>query len=457
MSGQRLFLIIENPKERMTYTNLFEEMGFLVDAVPEGSDAINLLFSQKPVVVVADDSTPGFSALDFLKQAADSDTGVPKTIILTPDPVMDYAVSLTQHGAMDYLIKPVDPRQLELSVKKSLATSIAPPPVEKEKPAPKKAVQMITKDPGMERLLKLAARVADSSASVLIQGESGTGKELLARFLHEKSTRRHQPFIALNCAALPENLLESELFGHEKGAFTGALAKKAGKFELADKGTLFLDEITEMQFHLQSKLLRVLQEKVVDRVGGTQPVDVDVRVIATTNRDAKASVENQEFREDLFYRLNTIPLIIPPLRERRRDIRPLCDFFIKKYCRIDARSVKGLTDQALSVLQAHDFPGNVRELENAIHRAVLLADNDMITPADLLMDDDADIPFADDGTGLESAAHEDFSPGSLKEMEQKMIFRTLDQTEGNRTHAAKILGISVRTLRNKLNEYKEPL
>ncbi|MCG8552283.1 MAG: sigma 54-interacting transcriptional regulator, partial [Desulfobacterales bacterium] len=198
MSGQRLFLIIENPKERMTYTNLFEEMGFLVDAVPEGSDAINLLFSQKPVVVVADDSTPGFSALDFLKQAADSDTGVPKTIILTPDPVMDYAVSLTQHGAMDYLIKPVDPRQLELSVKKSLATSIAPPPVEKEKPAPKKAVQMITKDPGMERLLKLAARVADSSASVLIQGESGTGKELLARFLHEKSTRRHQPFIALN-------------------------------------------------------------------------------------------------------------------------------------------------------------------------------------------------------------------------------------------------------------------
>lgn len=444
----------------MTYTDLFEAMGFLVDAVPEGSDALAHLLAQKPAVVVADDGTPGFSALDFLKQAAASDTGVPKTIILTPDPVMDYAVSLIQHGAMDYLIKPVDPKQLELSVKKSLVSAIAPSPMDqgakKGKAIKHKAVQIITKDPRMTRLLKLAARVADSSASVLIQGESGTGKELLARFLHEKSTRRHQPFIAINCAALPENLLESELFGHEKGAFTGALAKKAGKFELADKGTLFLDEITEMQYHLQSKLLRVLQEKVVDRVGGTQPVDVDVRIIATTNRDAKAAVEDHAFREDLFYRLNTIPLIIPPLRERSQDIQPLCDFFIKKYCRIDARSVKGLTDQARSVLHNHSFPGNVRELENVIHRAVLLAETDMITPSDLLMDDGAETALIDD-TGAEAVANEDFSAGSLKEMEQKMIFKTLDQTEGNRTHAAKILGISVRTLRNKLNEYKEPL
>ena len=457
MSGQRLFLIIENPKERMTYTDLLEGMGFLVDAVPEGSNALTHLLAQKPAVVVADDGTPGFSALEFLKQAADSDAGVPKTIILTQDPVMEYAVNLIQHGAMDYLIKPVDPNQLELSVKKSLATSIAPLPPEKEKPVKRKSVQIITKDPGMEKLLKLAARVADSSASVLIQGESGTGKELLARFLHEKSTRSHQPFIAINCAALPENLLESELFGHEKGAFTGALAKKAGKFELADKGTLFLDEITEMQFHLQSKLLRVLQEKVVDRVGGTHPVDVDVRVIATTNRDAKEAVETQAFREDLFYRLNTIPLIIPPLRERRRDIAPLCDFFIEKYCRIDARSVKGLTDQALSVLVDHPFPGNVRELENVIHRAVLLAETDRITPSDLLMDDGADLPDTDDDPEAKSAGAEDFTAGSLKEMEQKMIFKTLDRTEGNRTHAAKILGISVRTLRNKLNEYKTPL
>ncbi len=453
MPGQRIFLIIENPKERMNCVSLLESLGFLVDAVPDGASAQTYLAENQPDVVVADDATPEFSALDFLKQASLSDTPC-KTIIMTSDPVVDYAVSLMKYGAMDYLIKPVDDRQLELSIRKSLVTGPTQASVSQDKKTSpkKKLVKIITKDAKMEQLLSLASRVADSSASVLIQGESGTGKELFAQYLHEKSKRCSQPFIAVNCAALPENLLESELFGHEKGAFTGALSRKLGKFELANKGTLFLDEITEMQFHLQAKLLRVLQEKVVDRVGGTQAVDVDVRVIATTNRDAKASVEKQEFREDLFYRLNTIPLVIPPLRQRGRDVRLLCDFFIKKYCRIDGRSVKGLTDEAASVLFNHGFPGNVRELENIIHRAVLLAEFDYIYPQDLLMEGVGATGQAESGTG-ESAL--DTSSGSLKEMEQKMIFKTLDQTEGNRTHAAKILGISVRTLRNKLNEYKD--
>jgi len=215
---------------------------------------------------------------------------------------------------------------------------------------------------------------------------------------------------------------------------------------------LFLDEITEMQFHLQAKLLRVLQEKIVDRVGGTEPVDVDVRVVTTTNRDAKEAVEKGDFREDLFYRLNTIPIVIPPLRDRRGDLEILCKFFIQKYCKIDGRHVKGLTNKAIFLLNRHPFPGNVRELENIIHRAVLLADSDLIEPKDLLMDMDESTgdlpgPITDQGFGPD--------PSSIKEMEQKMIFKTLDQTEGNRTHAAKILGISVRTLRNKLNEYKE--
>jgi len=453
MPGQRLFLIIENPKDRMTYTTLFEGMGFLVDAVPDGNSASAYLNENKPRVVVADDATPDFSALDFLKETALAGLDC-KTIIITPDPVVDYAVNLMKFGAADYLIKPVDHRQLELSVKKSLAMGRPRPPA-REKPGTgkMKPVKIITRDPRMEQLLDLASRVADSSASVLIQGESGTGKELFARFLHEKSGRAGQPFIAVNCAALPENLLESELFGHEKGAFTGALSRKIGKFELADKGTLFLDEITEMQFHLQAKLLRVLQEKVVDRVGGIHAVDVDVRVIATTNKDAKAAVENQEFREDLFYRLNTIPLVIPPLRDRTRDLGLLSAFFIKKYCRIDGRDVKGLTDEATSFLSGHPFPGNVRELENIIHRAVLLARTDHIAPQDLLMEGVTDPPAGEitDTVG----PRPDMAGGSLKEMEQKMIFKTLDQTEGNRTHAAKILGISVRTLRNKLNEYKE--
>jgi two-component system response regulator FlrC len=261
------------------------------------------------------------------------------------------------------------------------------------------------------------------------------------------------PFIPVNCASLPENLLESELFGHEKGAFTGAIARKTGKFELAHNGTLFLDEITEMQVHLQAKLLRALQERVIDRVGGTVPVDVNVRVIATTNRDAKKAVEEGEFREDLFYRLNTIPLIIPPLRDRKGDIEVLCDFFVRKYCKIDDRNVKGLTNQASDMLKRHNFPGNVRELENIIHRAVLLADGDMIKPEDLMLE----ISGTESCPPEHSRDHDiiETDSGSLKEMEQKMIFKTLDRTDGNRTHAARILGISVRTLRNKLNEYKE--
>nr|WP_022664727.1 sigma-54 dependent transcriptional regulator [Desulfospira joergensenii] len=456
MPGHRIFIILENPKERMEYVEMFEGLGFLVDAVPEGSRAAEYLVEKKPDVVIADDATPEFSSIDFLKKNIEILPSC-KTIILSPEPQVDHAVNLMKTGALDYLIKPVDRRQIELSVRRALVLGKREETTgEQGKKTPgskRKKLVIITESSGMKALLKLAQRVSDSSASVLIQGESGTGKELFARFIHEKSRRKPLPFIAVNCAALPENLLESELFGHEKGAFTGAISRKIGKFELADKGTLFLDEITEMQFHLQAKLLRVLQEKVVDRVGGVQPVEVDVRVIATTNRNAKEAVEKGDFREDLFYRLNTIPLVIPPLRERPGDLEPLCDFFIKKYCKIDGMDVKGMTNQALSALSSHSFSGNVRELENIIHRAVLLADSPMIETRDLMMDDIMPRPDADIEAGAQTVSFP--GTGSLREMEQKMIFKTLDQTEGNRTHAAKILGISVRTLRNKLNEYKE--
>ncbi len=451
MPGHRIFIILEDPKERIRFTEMFEGLGFLVDAVPEGSRAIEYLTENKPDVVLADETTPDFFAIEFLKQSVKLLPDC-RTIILTSHPEVDHAVNLIKTGALDYLIKPVDIRQIELSVRRALLMgkkTEAP----REKGKKKKTLDIITENPGMKALLKLSQRIADSTASVLIQGESGTGKELFARFIHEKSARKSQPFVAVNCAALPENLLESELFGHEKGAFTGAISRKIGKFELAHKGSLFLDEITEMQFHLQAKLLRVLQEKVVDRVGGTQPVEVDVRVIATTNRNPKEAVENRDFREDLFYRLSTIPLVIPPLRDRAGDLEPLCRFFIQKYSRIDGRDVKGMTPGALSMLSSHLFSGNVRELENIIHRAVLLAESAMIEPGDLMMDDILPRPEAASLDG--DAAHSPLAAGSLREMEQKMIFSALDQTEGNRTHAAKILGISVRTLRNKLNEYKE--
>ncbi len=469
MPGHRIFIILENTKERIEYVRFFEDLGFLVDAVPDGSKAISYLKEKKPDIIIADIATPEFEAVEFLKKINASKI-LCQTIILASEPVVEHAVTLMKLGALDYLIKPVEPEQLELISQRALMVSkqqiSSNASNTSNKLTRKKKVEIITNDKGVQSLLNLAKRVADSSASVLIQGDSGTGKELFAKFIHEKSDRCNQPFIAVNCAALPENLLESELFGHEKGAFTGAISKKIGKFEQADKGTLFLDEITEMQFHLQAKLLRALQEKLVDRVGGLDPVEIDVRVIATTNRDANNAVEKGDFREDLFYRLNTIPLVIPPLKNRPNDIELLCKFFIKKYCKIDRRDVKGLTKQATSLLNYHPFPGNVRELENIIHRAILLADSNLIKPEDLMINlNDLKTGglktgglktggLKTDQSGINASHILDQGTGSLKEMEQKMIFNTLDKTEGNRTHAAKILGISVRTLRNKLNEYK---
>ena len=435
----------------MEYVRFFENLGFLVEATPDGSEAFSYLVEKKPDITIADLSTPGFSPIEFLEKINASALAC-HTLMMTAEPVVEHAVTLMKLGAFDYLVKPVEMEQLDLCVRRALVLL-----KKKNIPDPilipqTRKVKIITQDGDMQKLLFLAERVAKSSASVLIQGESGTGKELFAKYIHEKSDRVHKPFIAVNCAALPENLLESELFGHEKGAFTGAISRKIGKFELAHKGTLFLDEITEMQFHLQAKLLRVLQEKVLDRVGGIEPVEVDVRVIATTNREAKEAVENGDFREDLFYRLNTIPLVIPPLRKRRGDVEMLCRFFVQKYCKIDGCHVKGLTKQAGNILSNQLFPGNVRELENIIHRAVLLADSDLIEPENLMLDaleSEALLSAPLEGSEFES------DPGSLRDMEQKMIYKALDQTEGNRTHAAKILGISVRTLRNKLHEYKE--
>jgi two-component system response regulator FlrC len=306
----------------------------------------------------------------------------------------------------------------------------------------------------MLKLLELARQVADSRASVLIQGESGTGKELIARYIHENSSRKQGPFVAVNCAALPETLLESELFGHEKGAFTGAVSSKPGKFELADGGTILLDEVTEMPLHLQSKFLRVLQEREIDRVGGRRPIAVDIRVVATTNRDMKETIEKKEFREDLYYRLNVIPLRLPSLRERAGDIPVLARHFIEKYNDLDARSVKDLADSAIHKILSLPLRGNVRELENLIERAVLLCDGETIRADDLLCDDVPTQGSAGE-TAPTVASGGELGSRQLKDVEKNLIFQTLDETNGNRTHAAKILGISVRTLRNKLNEYKE--
>lgn len=307
-----------------------------------------------------------------------------------------------------------------------------------------KSNAIITSDPVLKKVLQILDNVAPSKASVLITGESGTGKELLARYLHAKSPRAERKLIAINCAAVPEGLMESELFGHERGSFTGAIQTKPGKFELANKSTILLDEIGEMPLLLQTKLLRALQENEIERVGGKTTLPIDVRIVAATNKDLKQMVKKGTFREDLFYRLNVIPVHIPPLRNRTTDLKMLTYHFVESACVINGVPIKKISDDALIKIMTWGWPGNVRELQNVIERAVLLCPSNEIAESHLEINSDSfdinSLPF---------------TPGmTLEEVEKFLILKTLAFTDENRTHAAKILGISIRTLRNKLNEYR---
>ncbi|MGB9697767.1 MAG: sigma-54 interaction domain-containing protein [Thermodesulfobacteriota bacterium] len=305
---------------------------------------------------------------------------------------------------------------------------------------------LITQNKKMLEILALCQKIASSKATVLLQGESGTGKELLAKYIHSLSPRNKGPFVAVNCASLPESLLESELFGHEKGAFTGAIAKKIGKFELAHGGTILLDEISEMNTFLQAKILRVLQESEVDRIGGHHPIPIDIRVIATTNRHLETSVQKGEFREDLYYRLNVVNIKIPPLRERPEDVPLLADHYLKFYAQNYGRAVENISPAALAWLQNQEWKGNIRELKNKIEYAVLVTNKNFLDVDD----------FAEkEGTLIEPNLFPAHDSLCLKDMERRLILRALEATKGNRTQAAKVLGISIRTLRNKLNEYKK--
>jgi DNA-binding NtrC family response regulator len=320
---------------------------------------------------------------------------------------------------------------------------------------------LVTRDPAMKQVMALADQVAGSDASILITGESGVGKEVMARYLHAKSRRAQKPFISVNCAAIPDNLLESELFGHEKGAFTGALARRIGKFEEADGGTLLLDEISEMDARLQAKLLRAIQEREIDRVGGSKPVKVDIRILATSNRDLAKAVKDGTFREDLLYRLNVVNLRLPALRERPADIQALAEFFIRKYSAANGIAEKPLAGTARQRLLTHAWPGNVRELENAMHRAVLLSPGAEIEEFAIRLPDGQPLAAAPDAAVARTASmaaetvSRAFVGTTVAQMEQQLILDTLSHCLGNRTHASNILGISIRTLRNKLKEYSD--
>ncbi len=319
--------------------------------------------------------------------------------------------------------------------------------------------EILTADRKMREMIQLAKTVAQSKATILIQGESGTGKELMANLIHENSNRVGKPFVAINCAAIPESLLESELFGYERGAFTGAIAGKAGKFEMANGGTLLLDEVSEMEVRLQAKLLRVIQEGEVDRIGGRRPIPVDVRIIATTNRSLTECVKQGTFREDLFYRLNVVNLTLPPLRERIADVEILSRDLIGKYSAKNSKNIVGLTQDALSFLQSHTWPGNVRELENVIERAVITTLGDQLTVQDIFIENrqspESSLSSSENVLLAEGVIEKNWMPGkTLDDIERHVIIEALSYHRGNRTHTAKALGISIRTLRNKIADYK---
>jgi two-component system, response regulator FlrC len=353
------------------------------------------------------------------------------------------AVAAIHAGAKEYIPLPPDP-ELIAAVLAAVAND---------------SRDLIYRDEAMAQVIKLAQQIAASEASVLITGPSGTGKEVLARYVHTRSSRAKAPFISVNCAAIPEQLLESELFGHEKGAFTGAIARRVGKFEEANGGTLLLDEISEMDIRLQAKLLRAVQERVIDRVGGTRPVPVDIRIIATSNRNLAEAVREGTFREDLLFRLNVVNLKIPPLRERPADILELAQHFAKIYADANGLPQRPLSAEAKHQLTLNTWPGNVRELENTIHRAILLATGDEIGPEAILSPDGArlDQPRTPSAVAHATMAAEQVTRAlvgrTVADVERDLILETLKHCLGNRTHAANILGISIRTLRNKLNEY----
>lgn len=427
-------LVIDDEQQMlMAIEATLKKNGYSITTAGSGTEALNRMKSHFYQAVISDVRMPELDGMHLLREMKRKWPSTP-VIMLTGHGTVRDAVEALKQGAFDYLLKPFSARQLTEVLGKATEVVSGPECA---------GIEIVSEHPRMHQLLDMAAQAASGDATILIEAESGTGKELLARFIHQRSGRAGAPLVAVNCAALPDDLLESELFGHEKGSFTGALQKKLGKFELAQKGTLLLDEIGEMAPRLQAKLLRVLQEKEIDRVGGSSPIPMDVRIIATTNQNLKEMVRDGRFRQDLYYRLNVIPLSLPPLRQRKEDIPALVGHFCRKF--ENQRTPVAFSDETLALLKKYDWPGNIRELENVTRRALTLCRNPLVTPADLFLDVEEE--------GVESPQ---LKAGiSLRELEKELIRITLQETGSNRTRAAELLGISLRTLRNKLSEYRK--
>lgn len=464
LKDKSILIVEDDDNMRSALTETVKRMGISVDTASDGGEGFDKVMKKRYDLIISDIRMPKIDGLKMYEMIKAAGINTPVCFI-TAFGTVENAVRALKDGAFDFIIKPFPLEAIEEMIRRvfEISKNIVKPDVNKPK--------FIFKNKYMEELFNIAKEIAPTEATVLITGESGTGKEVIARFIHENSNRKGE-YVAINCAAIPESLIESELFGYEKGAFTGAVNRKPGKFELADGGTLLLDEIGEVPLNLQAKLLRVLQEKEIERLGGTVKQKVNVRIIATTNRDLKDEVKKGTFREDLFYRLNVINIELPPLRKRKEDILSIANFFVRKYAEINHKPVKEFSKETESALLSYSWPGNVRELEHTIERAVILSKDKVITPKDLFLHgitydnryleaEEEDFSFDEDENinskeenGEESSPLNITTGMTISKMEQELILKTLKEVNGNRTKAAEMLGITVRTLRNKLQEYK---
>jgi two-component system response regulator FlrC len=434
MMPHQVLVVDDEPLMCRSLSTTIQRLGYEATSVGSGREALRQLERSPSRLIFSDMRMPGMDGLEFVRRVKAVRPEI-LVIVMTAYGSVETAVQAMKEGATDFLMKPFSMTKVEEILDRTLGPGGQGALVRREEGPVHSVAGVVSRDPKVRGILMTLERVAGSSATVLIQGESGTGKELLARAIHSWS-KRPGPFGVVNCAAIPESLLESELFGFEKGAFTGAITRRVGKYEAAHRGTLLLDEAGETPLPLQAKLLRTLQEGEVDRVGGNRPVKVDVRVVATTNRNLHEEVRASRFRQDLFFRLKVVAVTLPPLRERPGDIPILIDHFLVKYHR--GGQILKVSKAAMSRLERYSWPGNIRELENCLHAAVLLTEGDTIRPECLSLDENTP----------------SIAPGSFREMERQLIVETLERVGGNRTRAAKLLGLSVRTIRNRLREYR---
>jgi DNA-binding NtrC family response regulator len=451
MAGEKILIVDDEEGMRRLLSRVLGKAGFETAAVGSGADALGAVAKEHFDLVLTDIVMPGMDGLQLLRELKEFDPSLP-ILVITAYGTVESAVEALRSGAYDYITKPFEADEIRLTVEKALererllAENLY---LHQELESRYSQTGIVGASQSMLQVFETASSVADSNASVLVTGESGTGKELIARSIHRNSPRKDQPFVVLNCAALSEGVLESELFGHEKGAFSGAIAAKKGRFEMAHQGTLFIDEVGEMSLTAQVKLLRVIQEHEFERVGGMRTIKTDVRIVAATNKDLGEEVQKGNFREDLFYRLNVVNIHLPPLRERRDDIEPLARHFLAKYIRETGKKIEDISPKAVTCLLAYDWPGNVRELENVLERAVVLAKGNVITPRDLPQglygEDEICLTVPERGGSLTEI---------LEDLEKQLIIKTLKKMDGSQTRAAEALGIKRTTLRYKLEKYE---